>query len=175
LDSHRVWRRGVFQTTTLLAVVLMILIFFVSAAYIFLLPAPEQLVNQEQLLDELQANRDKWASQRPVSFRYVVHRTCSCSRAALEPFLATEQRGFKTVSFAVPVESESGETLTSPPNPMWIENLFGLLDHSALDASKLVVAYDESFGFPSIIDIQHDAADDYIRYEVRDFEVLEYR
>lgn len=175
MTSHRAWRRGVFQITTLLAVVLILLIMFISAAYIVLLPGPEQPIDQRQVLDALQANRDQWANQRPVSFRYVVHRTCSCPKATLEPFVATEKRGFKTTSFPIPFESESGETLVSPPSPMWIDDLFELIGRSTPGTNKVFVEYDHSYGFPKLIDIKQDAMDGDVRYEIRDFEVLEYR
>lgn len=173
--SHRAWRKGVFQITTLLAVVLILLIMFISAAYIVLLPGPEQPTDQQPVLDALQANRDKWSNQRPVSFRYVVHRTCFCTRAGLEPYVATEERGFKTTRFPIPFESESGETLVSPPSPMWIDDLFELIGRSTPGTNKVFVEYDHSYGFPKLIDIKQDAADGNVRYEVRDFEVLEYR
>lgn len=175
MASHRTWRRGTYQTTTFLAVVLLLLILFVSAAYVFFLPAPDPMAMQEQVLADLQAGRDQWGTSRPRSYRYVVDRSCSCTRAILEPYVAAEESDLKTAVFPYPIESETGETLTSPSSPVWIDDLFTLIEQSAFDDDVLVVEYDASFGFPKTVEIKHDATDTNIRYEIRDFEVLEYR
>ena len=172
--SHRAWQNSSYQTTTILAVVLLLLILFVSAAYLYLLPAPDPLVGQKQVLAELQEHLEKWNNRRPISYRYAVARTCICPRAALEPYIATEQRGFKTVAFPVPFESETG-LLGSPPDPMWVDDLFALIEQSASEGDSVLVEYDPRYGFPRVTDIGRDAADANERFEVRDFEILEYR
>jgi hypothetical protein len=174
LVSHRPWQRSVYQTTTLLAVVVLLLIVFISAAYVFLLPAPDPLADQEQVLAEFQEIHEKWSDRRPISYRYVVERTCFCTRAALEPYIATEKRGLKTAAFAVPFASETG-ALGSPPYPMWIDDLFTLMEQSASDGDRVLVEYDPRYGFPRVIDIEREAADAHDHYEIRDFEILEYR
>jgi hypothetical protein len=159
----------------LLAVVLLLLILFVSAAYVFFLPVPDPLAMQQQVLADLQAGRDKWNASRPRSYRYVVDRTCSCARAILEPYVASEERDYKTAVFPFPIESETGGILTSPASPVWIDNLYTAIEQSVLDGDEVVVEYDASFGFPARVDIKREAADANMRYELRDFEVLEYR
>ena len=172
--SHRPRQKSIYQTTTLLAVVLLLLILFVSAAYIFLLPAPDLLADQQQVLAEIQDHREGWNDRRPISYRYVVDRTCHCTPAALEPFVATEQRGLKTAAFPVPFASETG-LLDSPPYPLWIDDLFELIEQSVLDGHEVLVEYDPRISFPKAVDIKRDAADANDHYEIRDFEILEYR
>lgn len=172
--SHRPKQKSIYQTTTLLAVVLLLLILFVSAAYILLLPAPDPLADQKQVLAEFQEHREEWSDRRPVSYRYVVDLTCYCTPAALEPFVATEQRGTRTAAFPVPFASEEG-SLDSPPYPLWIDDLFELIEQSVLDGHEVLVEYDPRFSFPRVVDIKRDTADANDHYEIRDFEILEYR
>jgi len=174
LVFHRTRQKSIFQTTTLLAVVLLLLILFISAAYIFLLPAPDPLADQKQVSSALQEHREKWNDHRPVSYRYVVERTCFCTAAAVEPYVATEQRGLKTAAFPVPFAAESG-LLDSPPYPVWIDDLFRLIEQSTIDGDAVSAEYDPRFGFPILVDVRRDAADTSDHYEIRDFEILEYR
>lgn len=172
--SHKTRQNSTYQTTTLLAVVLLLLILFISAAYIFLLPAPDPLADQQQVLAEFQESQEKWNDRRPISYRYVVDRTCFCIPAALEPYIATEQRGLKTAAFPVPFASETG-VLDSPPYPQWIDDIFELIEQSAHDGDRVLVEYDSRYGIPKVVDIRRDAADANDHYEIRDFEILEYR
>lgn len=173
--SHRTWRGGTYYATTLLAVVLLLLILFISAAYVLFLPVPDPLAMQKEVLADLQAGRDKWSASRPHSYRYVVERTCSCTRAILEPYVAAEESDYKTAVFPYPIESETGELLTSPASPVWIDDLYTTIEQSVLSGDEVIVEYDASYGFPFRVDIKRVAADTDIRYELRDFEVLEYR
>ena len=166
--------KSTYQATTLLAVVLLLLILFVSTAYIFLLPAPDPMANQNQVLAEIQEHREEWNNRRPPSYRYVVDRTCYCIPAAIEPFIATEQGGLKTAAFPVPLASETG-FLDSPPYPLWIDDLFELIVQSAHDGDGVLIEYDPKYGFPRLVDIKRDAVDANDHYEIRDFEILEYR
>jgi hypothetical protein len=175
LASNRTAQKSTYQTTTLLAVVLLLLILFVSAAYVVILPAPDPSAMQVEVHAELQARRDQGSTSRPRSYRYVVERRCSCPRAIVEPYVATEESTFKTAVFPYPIESETGETLTSPSSPVWIDDLFALIEQSAIDDNVVAVQYDASFGFPKAVDIKHNVTGTRIRYELRDFEVLEYR
>jgi len=175
LTSHRTWRGGTYQITTLLAVVVLLLILFVSAAYVLFLPVPDPLAMQKQVLADLQAGRDKWDASRPRSYQYVVDRTCTCARAILEPYVASEESDYRTAAFPFPIESGTGELLTSPASPVWIDGLYTKIEESVFDGDEVVVEYDTSFGFPKRVDIKREAADTNMRYELRDFEVLEYR
>lgn len=150
---------------------------FVSAAYIFYLPVPDTSDARNKMQAELEQNRETWNRRRPLSFRYVVDRNCSCTKAAIEPYIATEQRGGRTAVFRMAVESETGEFLTSPPDPIWIGDLFGLLEGPLSDDAVVRVEYDPSYGFPALVEVNrgNSAADEGHRYEILDFTVLEYR
>lgn len=173
---HKVSRKGVDQITTLLAVVVLLLIVFVLVAYFFVLPGQDHLTDQKPMLSELELNLEKWQNQQPPSFRYVIHRSCSCPRTTVEPYAVTEERGNKTASFNVAIESETGEFLDSPPDPVWIDDLYGLIEQSIHAEEDIRVEYDASYGFPKLVDISRgrDPESSTDHYEVWDFEVLEY-
>jgi hypothetical protein len=168
---------GIYQLTTFLALVLLLLILFISAAYFFMIPAPEKTAGHADTLSEVASRRSIWETKRPASFRYVVDRSCYCEPAYVEPYIATEERGSKSAAFTIEIESASGEFISSPPDPMWIESLFDLIERSVLDAMVVEVEYDKDLGYPASILIQPDPAppDSLFRVEVRDFEILEYR
>jgi hypothetical protein len=152
---------GIYQLTTFLALVLLLLILFISAAYFFLIPAPEKPSGQGDLLAELATNRSTWESERPASYRYVVDRDCYCGPAYVEAYVATEQRGSRSAAFTIEIETATGEFISAPPGPVWIDDLFDLIEQSIRDEKAVDVEYHEDLGFPVSI--------------VRDFEVLEYR
>ena len=175
--SQRGRKKGIYQFTTHVAVVVIVLIMFVSAAYIFYLPVPDASDARGQTLAELEQNRDTWHRRRPLSYRYVVDRNCSCARPVIEPYIATEQQGDRSAVFRMAVESEAGGYLTAPPDPIWIDELFALLEMSLLSDDKVRIAYDPAYGFPTFVEIagSDSAADVGDRYEILDFTVLEYR
>ena len=168
---------GIYQITTFLAVVLLLLILFVSAAYFFVIPGEDGSGRDGDRLAEVAANRLAWESMRPASFRYVVDRDCYCDPAYLEPYIATEEHGTRSANFNIEIESASGEFLSSPPDPLWIENLFELIEQAVGDEKVVDVEYDRELGFPVSIVVRPDPAppDSVYRVEVRDFETLEYR
>lgn len=174
--SHRTYRKSVYQSSTHLAVVLLLLIIFVSVAYFFAISEPQNPPRQTKILDELQVNQKAWESRRPLSFRYIVDRTCSCLAEFVEPYVATEQRGYRTAEYRSYVQTRSGDVLTTPPRPVWIDDLFGLVEQAVSEDDIVKAAYNPRYGYPTLIDINrgHKAGDANDRYEVRDFEVLEY-
>jgi hypothetical protein len=168
---------GIYQLTTFLALVLLLLILFISAAYFFLIPAPEKPSGQGDLLAELATNRSTWESERPASYRYVVDRDCYCGPAYVEAYVATEQRGSRSAAFTIEIETATGEFISAPPGPVWIDDLFDLIEQSIRDEKAVDVEYHEDLGFPVSI-ITHPEPpppDSVYRVQVRDFEVLEYR
>lgn len=175
--SNRRPLAGIYQITTFLAVVLLLLILFVSAAYFFVIPTPDKTREHEDALGVLAENRSAWQSSRPASFRYVVDRDCYCDAEYVEPYIATEEGGTRAAIFDIEVESASGEFLSSPPDPVWIGDLFDLIERSLRDGSMVEVEYDKDFGFPLSIVVHRDPAppDSAYRVEVRDFETLVYR
>ena len=168
---------GIYQLTTFLALVLLLLILFISAAYFFMIPAPEEAPGQEDLLAELTIQRSAWKSGQPESFRYVVDRDCNCDPGYVEPYVATEERGNKSAAFVIEIESATGEFISTPPRPVWIDDLFSLIEQSVRDEKQVVVTYDKELGFPVSILVRPDPAppDSVYRVEVRDFEITEYR
>lgn len=174
--SARNWRKGVYQSTTYIAIVLLLLIIFVSAAYFFAIPEQQILPNQAKILDELRASREAWDRTRPLSFRYIVDRTCNCPEEYMEPYVATEQRGYRTAEYRSHVQTRSGEVLATPPQPVWIHDLFGLVENAIAVHDAVRVAYNPRYWYPTLIDIERDqdGEDANDRYEIRDFEVLEY-
>lgn len=168
---------GIYQLTTFLALVLLLLILFISAAYFFVIPSPEEAPGHGDAVAEVTAKRSTWAAQRPASFRYVVDRDCYCDPAFVEPYVATEERGSKSAAFVIEIESASGDFISSPPDPVWIDNLFDLIERSLLDEMVVEVEYDKDLGHPVSILVHPDPPppDSVYRVEVRDFEIIEYR
>lgn len=164
-------------TTTLIAVALLLLILFVSVGSLTLLPEAEEPLQDPDLVSELLQNLQMWEDSRPLSYRYVVHRRCSCARADTTPFVATEERGRKTARYLVSLESSSGEFLSEPPNPAWIGDIFDELIRAVEEDSRplIEVAFDNRYHFPVSVNIQYTSAATSVLYEIRDFEVLEYR
>jgi len=167
----------VHHATTLIAVVLLMLILFVTAAYFFFLPAPQHQGPRERLLAELQQQRDTWNLQRPPAYRYVVDRDCACSPEIATAYDATEFRGDRSAAFAVPVETSDGRVVGTPAKPLWIDDLFVLVEGAIRDGAYPEIRYDRSYGFPASlrIDSGRGRERDELGIEVRDFEVLEYR
>lgn len=168
---------GIYQITTFLALVLLLLILFISAAWFFMIPAPEKPSGEARLLAELADQRSTWDARRPAAFRYVVDRDCNCERAYTEPYIATQDGDDRFAAFSVEIESVSGEFISTPPGALWIDDLFVLIERSLRDDKKVDVEYDKSLGYPASI-IVHPAPappDAMFRVEVRDFEILEYR
>ena len=168
---------GIYQLTTFLALVLLLLILFVSAAYFFYIPAPGDASDTGDLLAELSDQRNTWETKRPAGFRYVVDRDCYCERTYVEPYIATEEPGGKLAAFTIEIETASGEFITVPPGPVWIDDLFDLVEQSIREEKHVEVAYDREFGFPSSVMVHPvpRPPDSVYRVEVRDFEILEYR
>jgi len=168
---------GIYQITTFLALVLLLLILFISAAYFFMIPAPDEPSGQGDLLAELETRRSTWTMKRPAAYRYVVDRDCNCERAYTEPYVATHDGDNRSAAFTVEIESVSGEFIATPPGAVWIDDLFDLIEQSVRDGKKVDVEYDRNLGYPASIVVHPAPAppDSIFRVEVRDFETLEYR
>jgi hypothetical protein len=168
---------GIYQLTTFLALVLLLLILFISAAYFFFIPAADDSTDRGDMLAVLAEKRTLWETQRPASFRYVVDRDCYCERTYVEPYVASEEHGMKSAAFTIEIESATGEFISTPPGPAWIDDLFDLIEQSVGDEKFVDVEYDRAFGFPVSILVRPEPAppDSVYKVEVRDFEVLEYR
>ena len=170
-------QRGVYHSTTLIAVVLLLLILFVSVGYFFLIPIQENATEPTASITELEQNRNNWARESPLSFRYVVQRTCYCSREYVTPFVVTDRQGLRSAAFLTSVESGSGEFLDAPSDPIWISDIFDLTANAieSNDGAVIEVSYDRRFGYPKIVIISGRQPDSNMRFEIRDFEVIEPR
>jgi hypothetical protein len=168
---------GIYQLTTFLALVLLLLILFVSVAYFFFIPSPDTATGHRDMLTELAEKRSTWEARRPAAYRYVVDRDCYCERTYIEPYVATEDQGARTATFNVPIESPSGEFISTPPGAVWIDDLFDLVEQSIREEKHVEVEYDKEFGFPDsvLVHPKPRPPDSVYRVEVRDFETLEYR
>jgi len=168
---------GIYQLTTFLALVLLLLILFISAAYFFFIPAPDKSSDDGDQLAVLGQRRATWEAERPASFRYVVDRDCYCERTYVEPYVAIEEHGSKSAAFTIEIESPAGDFIAVPPGPVWIDDLFDLIEQSVREEKSVDVAYHKDLGFPVSIVVHPQSAppDSVYRVEVRDFEILEYR
>lgn len=121
--------------------------------------------------------REQWEDNRPLSFRYVVRRSCFCDTEIVTPYVAKEEHGYKTAEYRVELESSSGEFLKSPRQPLWIDNIFAeLADALTSGHEPLVeVTYDEKLGYPETVNIAYPQPDAYFLYSIEDFEILEHR
>ena len=174
--QKRPWRKGVYQSTTHVAVAFLLLILFVFVGYFFMIPQPDESQVNTALHKEMIEQHARWEHNRPLSFRYVVRRSCFCETEAVTPYVATEERGYRTAKFNLEVESSPGEFLNSPPNPVWIDNIYSkLADAFASELKPLIEAsYDERLGYPVSVKINYPAPDAYVRYEIQDFEIIEH-
>lgn len=170
-------RKGAFQTTTHIAVVVLLLILFVIVAYFFQVPVSDPDAQRSGALAELRANQEVWEASRPVAFRYVVARRCDCDDAYKAPYIATEQDGARTAEFAGNVSGRLGDDVLSPPEPAWIDDLFDIAATALQNDDMLELRFDVLEAYPRIVAIRHPEYPDRgeIRYEIRDFEILEHR
>ena len=168
---------GIYQLTTFLALALLLLILFISAAYFFFIPAPDHASEDGDLLAVLAQQRATWEAQRPAAFRYVIDRECYCERTYVEPYVAIEEHGSKSAAFAIEIESSSGDFISAPPGPVWIDDLFDLIEQSVREEKAVDVEYHEELGYPASLVVHPEPAppDSVYRVDVRDFEILEYR
>ena len=137
MKHQKHWRKNTYHATSLIAVVLLLLIMFTSAAWFIMFPDgpnPPTAPGFEQVLRQ---NIAKWDENRPVSYRYVVQRTCVCPPEDTRAFIATEERGVRGARFLTSVESSTGEFLEEPPRPVWISDVFNELRQSAPNAKAI--------------------------------------
>lgn len=173
--KHRIWRKTAYQSTSLLAVVVLILILFVSVAYFFSIPDPASPPRQTELLAELDANRALWDENRPLAYRYVVDRNCFCEPLYTKPYVATEQLGHRRATYPIDEQPLSADLAATPQSPNWIDDFFGVIEEAIFDSGLVEVSYDARFGFPNKIIISYPTPDSGRQIYVRDFEVVEYK
>lgn len=147
--KHRSKRTIGFQSTSLIAGVLLLMILFISVGYLFFLHQPGLSPEQESALAELRERRAEWQEERPPAFRYEVERQCDCPLAYIEPFTVIEY-------------------LDETDNHAWLDEFFALIEETMLSGTPVSVSYDARFGYPNDFTIANEDT------FVRDFEVLLY-
>lgn len=157
---------GNYHVTSHVAAILLVLIVFVSVSYYFFLARPDEQAALAEAREALDAAEALWDTRRPGNFRYVVDRSCNCPEEDARAYTVTERGGRLSAEFAIPVESSAGILVTSPPRPVGIDDVFGVIERSLRSGMLIDVRYDSDFGFPENVEV---SADD--RYEIRDFEI----
>jgi len=162
------------QTTTYLAVVVLLVIVFVSVGYHFMVVAPSGVPDQPGILREFKANLQRWVERRPVSARYVVDRNCACAAEISEAYVALEERSKKTAEFPPHVQDRFDDRDAVPRDPLWIDELFDVVRLAISDGTLKSVNYDVEFGYPSFVQLQAGAANatGVEQFEIRDFEII---
>lgn len=163
---------GGYQLTTHVAVILLLLVTFISAGYYLLVVRPEPPGIDATVLAELQSALATWEARRPAKFRYVVERQCACPAIDRQPFIVTETGDEVTARFPIPIEADNGEMLAGPPRSLSIAQLFYLTELAHRQGRVVQAIFDENYGFPSRLSL--DPPDSEI-IEIRDFEIMQYR
>ena len=157
--KHRISRKTAYQSTALVAVVLIVVIIFISAPYFTTVPVPEFSDEQELLLAELYAKKQRWEDSRPASFRYVVERKCACPLEHMQPFPVVEDLDAKNIRVS------------------WIDDFFVDIEKAILDSAQVAITYDALYSFPVVISISYpDGPEDSWReIYVREFDIIRYK
>lgn len=156
---------GRYQVTSHIAVILLVLILFVSVGYFFFLAKPDEQARRLELIAEFETNFALWARERPARFQYSVDRTCDCPDETGRPYVVLNIDGQRSAEFAIPVESSSGVMVSVPPRPIWIDDIFGIIERALRSGVMVDVRYDQALGYPRSASISPDE-----QYEIRDFE-----
>jgi len=156
---------GRYQVTSHIAVILLVLILFVSIGYFFFLAKPDEHARRLELMAEFETHSALWARERPARFQYSVDRTCDCPDEDGRPYKVQEVDGQREAAFPIPVEASTGSLLYAPPRPLWIDDIFTIIERALRSGAIIEVRYDQSLGYPRSAIIGPDE-----RYEIRDFE-----
>ena len=156
--KHRISRKTAYQSTALIAVVLIVVIIFIAAPYFTTVPVAEFSDEQEILLAELYAKKQRWEESRPASFRYVVERKCACPAEHMQPFPVVEDLDARNIRAS------------------WIDDFFIDIEKAILDSAQVLITYDALNSFPVAISISYPdgAKDSWQEIYVRDFDIIRY-
>jgi len=158
---------GRYQVASHVAAVLLVLIIFVTVSYFFFLAKPDEQARRLELEAEYEAAAARWANGRPSSFRYVLDRRCDCPPEDEQAYIVTDRDGHRGAEFPIPVESVAGDLITTPPRPLWIHDIFGIIERAIGSGAVIDVRYDRALGYPETVVIGPDEV-----YEIRDFEIV---
>ena len=170
--SRRRARPAGFQITTHVAVAILLLILFVSSAYVWVESGSSKAETRQELLAELIAQREEWNDKRPPYYEYVMDRDCDCPVEERTAYKVRMQ--FLPVSwFPVDVETESGVMLTHPESPVWLPELFSLATEAVEAGRSVNLRYSRRWGFIRSLSIVGDDGSE-TSYVIRDFEETGY-
>lgn len=174
--QHRPWKKTGFQPTTLIAIVVLVVILFISVGYFFVIPNLDAARKQDQLLAELQTNEERWRANRPVSFQYVVDRDCICTEAYREPYMAIHAGDSVTVRYIALLDTDGPDGSGTPPDPVNVDGLFAAAADIVVGQGDVEVTFDPRFGYPSTLRIDRPgrANGGDVTITIRDFEVIKY-
>ena len=163
-----------YQVTNHFAVLLVLLIIFVSIGYFLLLGKPEETAANLASLEQLAEARNRWSENAPSSYHYVVDRSCDCPPETSAAYAVTVEPTGRSAAFPIPVEAASGGMLDAPADPVWIEDLFVLIERVLQSGGAVDTTYHYLYGYPEAAEFASgsDAASRPDVYEVRDFEVV---
>jgi hypothetical protein len=163
-----------YELTTHIAVVLLLLILFLSVSYFLFLAKPDEQARLLELESRLQSSRTLWQTRRPERFRYVVDRNCDCSAEDEMRFIVSVFDGQRAAEYPIPVESSTGIMITVPPNPLWIDDIFELVARAIEAGVKVDVRYHGRYGFPEYVELTQEGMNAPTeQYEIRDFEIIQ--
>ena len=147
-----------YQSSALVAAVLLVVIIFVTAPYFTTIPQPEFSEQQEFLLAELYAKKQRWEESRPVSFGYVVERKCACPIEHMKPFPVVEDLDARNIRVS------------------WIDDFFIAIEEAILESAQVAVTYDALYSFPVGISISYPDGpeDSWQEIYIREFDILRY-
>lgn len=160
-----------FQSATLIAGALLLLIIFVAGGYIL---TTQPLLVETATTPEFEAfdrARNMWERRKPDAVRYTVDRDCFCAPDYREPYVVVDRGGQREFAYAQFVQHGGS---TEPPEPLTIDDLFVLLEQAHAEADSVTVSYDPDFGFPDNlrIDWSEQMADEEQGFYVRDLRPL---
>lgn len=112
-------------------------------------------------VEGLETHRARWEAAGLTAYLYEYSRQCECGPEMLRPARLEVQGGSVTrVTFL-----DNAQTLENPPADAFptIDDLFDHIEEAVrMDAASLVVTYDPTLGYPTLIsvDYRRDIADD---------------
>jgi hypothetical protein len=124
---------------------------------------------------DLQTNKQKWETAEISSYEMDLRRGCFCSDDITRPMHLVVTDGRTTISYADDGSRVTGEALESMLVG-GVEKIFDAIDFVlSRNPDRLLIEYDEEFGFPQIIKIDPnaDAIDDELDLWITNFRVVE--
>jgi hypothetical protein len=167
--KHRTIKKPGFQPTALIAVVMLLLILFLSAAWFLVLPSEPLSPDRQAALAELEQRRAAWLQAQPARYEYRITRRCSGCGETLE---VTSTDGIVRAVFA----DGTARGARDLPATISIADVFGRVEQAVRQADRVAVDYHPRYRFPTQvrIDWYEETVDDEITYAIERFVALDY-